>query len=365
MKRPVRVIYVEGGGYRDYFSALYGLINGLHGLGLVREAAPPAAPDSSDSLALWRWLSRSQGKGGELEFPEDGFYSADWSESAMQAAGRAVAERVSAGKGADLVLALGTRAGLELAVAGLPVPVMSLSTVDPEGAGIAPRQGAEGPANLHVFVRRDRIPAQLRFFSSVFGFRRLGVPLEASELGRLSMGWPTVERTAAELGFEAVPCLARMERPDREAALRALVGCLERLSLETDAVYLTVNNGMLKSRMGEILAPVIRKGLPSFSQEGSEDVRAGVLLSAGQDDFADIGLFEAKALSGIIGGARPSAVPGLYRAHASVALNLTTALRIGWNPPFAILVDADRVYRGMGGPENGRIPGPAPLAALR
>jgi ABC-type uncharacterized transport system substrate-binding protein len=332
---------------------LSGLVRGLHSLGLVKDGNPPAKPDSTDTLELWRWLSRTQGAGGLLEFPEDGFYSAGWSPRGRAEVRRAVSERV-AGKGdVDLILAFGTRAGLDYAAESPGVPVMSMSAIDPEGAGFAREGGgpdAERPW-AHVFVKRDRIPAQLSLFHGTFKFRRLGVPVEEDpEAGRLSMAWPAIEKTASELGFETVPCYASMEIPDRDAAFRNLMDCLEFLSRESDAIYLTVNNGMLRSRMGEILAPIAEAGLPSFSQEGSEAVRAGVLMSAGQDDYDDIGLFEARALREIVYGGVPGEIPGVYKAHASVAINLTMALRIGWNPPFEILVAADRIYQGMAEP---------------
>jgi hypothetical protein len=352
--KPFRVIYVEGGSYADYYLTLAGLVRGLHALGLVRDGNPPVKPDSTDTMELWQWLSGVQGTEGILEFPEDGFYSAGWSEVGRDKVRRGVAERIRDRGDVDLILAFGTRAGLDFVLDDPGVPVMSLSAIDPEGAGFAAGDGAEGRPQrpwAHVFVKRDRIPAQLSLFHGTFRFGRLGVPVEEDpQSGRLSMAWPAIEQTAAALGFTAVPCYASMEIPDRDAAFRNLMECLEILSRETEAIYLTVNNGMLRSRMGEILAPMAEAGIPSFSQEGSEAVRAGVLMSAGQDDYDDIGLFEARALREILNGGTPGEIPGIYRAHASVAINLTMALRIGWNPPFEILVAADRIYQGMAEP---------------
>jgi hypothetical protein len=352
VKRPFRVIYVEGGSYEDYYLTLSGLVRGLHTLGLVRDGRPPVKPDSTDTLELWQWLSRTQGTEELLEFPEDGFYSAGWSMVGRDKVKRAVTERVRDRGDVDLILAFGTRAGLDFVLDNPGVPVMSLSAIDPEGAGFAPGdENAVSRPWAHVFVKRDRIPAQLSLFHGTFGFGRLGVPVEEDpEAGRLSMAWPAIEEAATELGFRIVPCYAAMEVPDRDEANRNLMECLEYLSRESDAIYLTVNNGMLRSRMGEILAPISEAGLPSFSQEGSEAVRSGVLMSAGQDDYDDIGLFEARALREILYGATPGKIPGIYRAHASVAINLTMALRIGWNPPFEILVAADRIYQGMAEP---------------
>jgi ABC-type uncharacterized transport system substrate-binding protein len=351
VRKPFRIIYVEGGSYAEYYLTLAGLVRGLHALGMVEDGDPPLKPDSTDTLELWSWISRSQGEGAPLEFLEDGFYSAGWSTEGRDKVRRSVADRVARRGDVDLILAFGTRAGLDFALEDLGVPVMSLATIDPEGSGFAPQPDGPPRPWAHVFVRRDRIPAQLSLFHGTFNFRRLGVPVEDDrEAGRLSMAWPAIEKAATRLGFETVPCYASMEIPDRDLAFRNLMGCLNRLTRETDAIYLTVNNGMLRSRMGEILSPIAEAGIPSFSQEGSEAVRAGVLMSAGQDDYDDIGLFEARALREIVYGAVPGEIPGIYRAHASVSINLTMALRIGWNPPFEILVAADQIYQGMAEP---------------
>jgi hypothetical protein len=365
VKSPFRVIYVEGWHYPDYYRTLEGLVRGLQTLGLVRPGELPEEPDAADTGSLWAWLSRLQGEGGGLVFPADGHYSAGRSGRGRAEVRREVLARIRERGDVDLILAFGTGAGLDFVAPDVPVPVMSLAATDPVGAGIVGEggEGGEGGggveggggsrrpgAGAHVFVKRDRIPAQLAMFHRAFGFRRLGVPLALDLEGRLAMGWPAIERAARELGFETAPCRAGLEGPDREAAFRNLRGCLEDLAGRADAVYLTINPGMIRSRLGELLAPLAEAGLPTFSQEGADDVREGVLMSAGQDDYAEIGLFEARALAAIASGKPPGSVPQVYRAPATVALNLAMAQRIGWAPPFAMLVEADRLYQVMAEP---------------
>ncbi|MDR2456148.1 MAG: ABC transporter substrate-binding protein, partial [Deltaproteobacteria bacterium] len=249
---PWRVIYVEAGPYRDYVMNLAGLAKGLAELGLIENGAVPE-PEGQEAWPTWLWLSENAG-GDSLVFEKEGFYSADWDEARYPDLKREILERLKS-READLVLAFGTAAGLMTATSEHDVPVMSITVTDPVAAGISQTPERSGLDHVHVQVEVDRVRRQLSMFHSVLGFSVLGVPYDATETGQSTMGVESIERTAKELGIRLVSCEASLELPSAEDSLKNLIPCLERLSQESQAIYLTVSNAMVESEMESILAP--------------------------------------------------------------------------------------------------------------
>ena len=344
---PWRVIYVEGGPYRDFVMNLVGLARGLEELGLIEDGAVPI-PQSEDASGVWGYLSERAG-GDRLVFLADGFYSGGWDDEKLEEIGAGILERLQSGQ-VDLVLALGTQAGLMMATEAHRVPTLSITATDPVTAGISKTAERSGLPHVHVQVEAGRIERQLAMFHNLIGFRTLGVPLDSTAAGMATMGEPTIRRVARERGFELVECRADLKVPSVEESLGNLLGCLESLSQESDAVYLTVSNAMVADRLGEILAPLTARGLPTFSQKGAVETRLGVLMSMAEDDFINSGRFEAEVVRDVLSGRLPGDVGQIYLPPLTMALNFDTAMAIGWDPPFELLAMVDEIVVRKGGP---------------
>jgi ABC-type uncharacterized transport system substrate-binding protein len=340
-KRGFRIIYVEAGPYRDYALNLASLAMGLAELGLIASPDVPA-PEGEDAELIWRWLSEKSG-GDKLVFLKDGFYSAAWDDKRYPALKRAILTRLRSGE-VDLVLAFGTVAGLAMATDEHNVPVMSITATDPIAAGISKTVERSGLDHVHVQVEVDKIKRQLGMFHQFFGFEVLGVPYDATDSGRATIGVESIERSAMELGFSVLPCVAQLELPSAEESQKNLAECLKLLSEKCDAIYLTASNGAAESALKTLLAPVMAKKLPTFSQKGPSDTERGVLMSLAEDDFATSGRFEAKILKAILEGEKPGSLKQTYVPPLTIALNFQTALDIGWNPPFELLSVVDELY---------------------
>ncbi len=341
-----RLIYVEGGHFKDYYLTLAGLAHGLEELGLIADGRVPAAEDSEDARPLWEWLAANAG-GGRLEFLADGYYSANWDEAERARIKAAVLERIRERGDVDLILAFGTAAGQDLATAEHRVPVMSLVVTSAVASGISRTNLDSGLDHVHVQVEADRLERQVRIFYDLFKFKRLGVPMDSSPQGRASLGLEAIEDMARELNFTVVPCVRDLEIGDAGRSVRNLRECLEILSRDSDAVFLTFNNGMRPGHMDELLAPIVKYRRPSFSQSGPDETALGVLVSLGQDDYEAAGLFEARALREIVDGKKPRDVYQIFDSPLTLAVNLAMARAIGWNPPFEVLVTADELYQSL------------------
>jgi len=110
-------------------------------------------------------------------------------------------------------------------------------------------------------------------------------------------------------------------------------------------LFITYNSVKQSEAMGDILRPLLEARLPTFSQNGVNEVKSGVLLGMSQSDFRVEGKFAAEAIANIIKGATPRSQQKAYEEPLSLAVNLRTALLIGWNPPLAVLSAVDEFFQ--------------------
>lgn len=339
-----RVAYIEGGPYTDYQQILAGTVRGLARLGIIPDGNVPVPQNSESTREMWQWLA-DHASGGRLQFIADGYYSADWNPDRRTANRDALLKRLREKGDVDMVFAFGTWAGLDTANDQHKVPTFSMSVTDAVGAGIVKSVQDSGFDHVHAQLEPGRYERQLAVFHDVFHFKRLGVPFDDSPEGRASIAMPVIEKSARELGFTIVPCPTRLDVPDLDLAFDNLRQCVETLSTTSDAIYLTTNTGMQGKRMVELLQPVIRAGIPTFSQSGPEETKLGVLLSLAQASFDDVGMFEAEAVSRVLSGAKPREVSQVFEGPLGLAINLRMAMLIGWNPPFEILAAVDEIHQ--------------------
>jgi ABC-type uncharacterized transport system substrate-binding protein len=304
---------------------------------------PPPKEALADSHSVWLWLSQNAG-GDRLIFDPLDFYSADWNDEKLPQIKRNVLDRAASGE-IDLILAFGTAASLLFASDEHKTPTLSITATDPVAAGISKTAEKSGFSHVHVQVQTDKIERQLSIFYNVFGFKTLGVPYDPADDGA-AMGLPTILRVASQLGFKLNLCPAELEIDDANEAFNNLLGCLNRLSQDSEAVYLTVSNGMSEANMPKILAPMMANRRPTFSQRGPAETRLGVLMSLAEDDFLSSGQFEAEVINEILAGRSPGDINQIYVAPLTMALNVKTAMAIGWDPPFKVLAAVDELYVG-------------------
>ena len=140
--QPLRVIYVEAGPLDEYRQTLQGLAHTLH-LADRLTAQPPVLTSADDARSLWRWLGKHTD--GKLQFLEDGFYSAQWDDNALDEVRLAVQRRLESRGDVDVILAFGTRAGKIMASLPTNASVIVTSATNAVESGIVRSRGACQP----------------------------------------------------------------------------------------------------------------------------------------------------------------------------------------------------------------------------
>ena len=340
--RKWRLGYYDGGNYSEYPRTLRAMVEGLQKLGWL---TLPPIPADLDSHQMWQFIA-ANAKSSTLQFVEDAWWQAGNFDAAQRPVMRAAIEqRIKDKHDIDLIIAMGTWAGQDMATLGAPVPTIVGSTSDPVGSGIIKSDQDSGMDNLFARVQPDRYQRQVRLFHQIVPFKTLGLVYEDSPEGRTYAAVSAVEQVAKEDNFKIVSCNAPATNIDAAQATLNAVDCYRKLSTQVDAMYITVQRGLTPDAVTQV-ADILRQAkVPSFAMLGSDQVRAGLLMSLAQASYSYVGLFYAETIARIFNGAKPRQLSQIWVDPAKIAINLATARAIGFDPPVDILLAADEVYQ--------------------
>lgn len=339
-----RIGYLEGGPFPDYQMNLIAIVKGLMELGWIEKMNIPSQQDPKDTKALWQWLANDINS-EYIEFVADAYWSANWGDSLRKEIQQTVLTRLTETGDIDLMLALGTWAGQDLANDKHTVPTVAASVADALEANIIKSIDDSGYDHLHAKIDPTRNKRQLQLFHDIINFSRLGVVYENSTEGRSYAAINDVEIVAKERKFQVIPCYANFSNNTLDAAQKEVIDCYIQLAESVDAIYITRHRGLTPEVVEKIMVPLNRKRLKTFSQQGSRDVKLGVLLSIALATHKYVGNFYAETIAKIFNGALPRHLPQLFEEPPKIAINIKTANLIKFDPPIELFGIADEIYQ--------------------
>jgi ABC-type uncharacterized transport system substrate-binding protein len=338
-----RIAYYEGGPYTDYQQVFTETVRGLMKLGWIETAELPKQ-NGEENKILWDWLA-TKAKSQYLDFPKDAFYSGEWVNKTRQQVVSQLMKRLTEVGDIDLLIAVGTMAGQDFANNKHKTPTLVLTASDPISAGIIKSVEDSGFEHVHATIDPKRYERQVRIFHEIIGFKKLGMMFEDSVNGRAFSAVDLAEKVAKERSFEIVKCYTLDESIDNQQTREeSVTKCFNELIKKTDAIYITQQSGV-----NEVTIPVLVKiandhHIPTFSQAGSAEVKAGLLLSLSQAGFKYVGEFEAQTIAKVLNGTKPNQIVQLFEEPPKIAINLKTAEIIGFNPPILLLGATDEIF---------------------
>lgn len=338
-----RIGYYEGGPWRDYQSELLSLVDGLAALGWLEAGPQPTPPNNQDTAGIWSWLSTAV-QSDYLTFVPEAYWSANWEDNRREANRTAAIETLQAEE-LDLVIAMGTWAGLDLANDLHSVPTIVMSTSNPIEAGIIPGPEDSGHPHVHARCDPEEQIREIRTFHDIIGFNRIGVIYDYGvEDSRVYAAVPELETVAAEKGFHIISCDAQEYNLPQERLEAGVLACLETLAPQIDAFYISAHQGMAVDAMPGLFKPLFNHNVPVLAPEGQGLVERGAMLSVARGDTTAIGLFQATILAEVLNGARPGDLNQVFEEPKRIAVNLETARRIGYDLPPGLVKSANQVF---------------------
>jgi len=349
--QKIRMGYLEGGPYLNYHQSLVSFVNGLVKLGWLETPHLPDFSDPPRTHELWKWLV-SHSKSDHLVFVKDGFYTNNWDKTLRAKTRSKVLTRLDGNPDFDFMIAMGTWAGQDLVNEKNQVPTMVFSSSEPLKSKIVKGTEYSGFENLHARTDPFRYQRQLRLFHDLIGFKKLGVAYEDSPDGKTYAAIDDIRKVGQERGFEVLECFTINATPDIATANASVKRCYQELAENVDALYITHQTGVNEKNMPELMAPLLKNGIPTFSQPGLRVVELGALMSVAPDSPEYVGNFHAQTAGKIFNGAKAGDLPMVYEEPSKLSLNLETAGHIGYTPPVEVLVAADKLIKSTSRPKG-------------
>lgn len=343
-----RIGYYEGGPWLDYQESLRVTVKGLMDLGWIEKMPFPDPPrsDRPSSQILWNWLSSSI-RSQYIEFVPEAFWSADWNEEKRAYVKEDCIRHLQNGF-VDLILAMGTWAGKDLANSRHSVPTVVMSTTDAVQSGIIKSAEDSGLDHLHARCDPTRHYRQIRLFHDIFQFKTIGVVYNENDPdGRVLSHLDKLVKIGEERGFTVVPCSAPNSLQSLQTALQEYRMCVGRLAPQVDVFYLSDMRGTEPDFLWETIQPLIQYKVPTWSARGSKLVERGALISVARENFEFLAPFYSSVIARIFNGEKPRDIPQIVKEQMRLAINLKTAELIGYSVPQNVLKVANILYEDI------------------
>ena len=339
--RPAGVILVTSGSDVRFRRILLKTLQSLRRMGIILFAPGDDAESRTGTADIWGACAFAL-QGPSLRFLPDGHYSYDFNPERRRRISALVTERVLDANDVDLVLALGNEAAFDMARHIHDIPVLALASSSPVESSLVLSAEDSGQQNFHCVVEKDYYRRQVRLFHSVIRFGNLGLIADASRPEEA--GVREIEKATVNLGSGLEIAVWESAGLTQEESFLNLLAALEKLlKAGCDAVMLP--RFQCSSDDFRRLTDLLRRyHVPSFSLDGTEAVERGILMSCGDSDLAALGRFEASVIARVLEGTPPREIPQVFRPSSGLAVNLKSAMEIGWTPSFAILTTAEKAF---------------------
>lgn len=342
-----RIGYIESGPRDTYYASLVATVESLIKLGWLSDNPIPPSKDGKRTDQLWLWLA-TKIDSQYIEFVKEAYWSkiAEPTEKAQVKAELLAYQRK---KGLDLIIAMGTPAGLLIremsdnATEPYTIPTIIGSTTDAVGAGIVKSAENSGYDHLLAKVDPDRFITQLQLFYSIFRFKKLGVVYDPEKPS--TAGFSDVEKVAKDKGFALVTCHAKDGAKDEiTLSEQELINCYEQLTPKIDAMYVTGLSGLTLNSLPDLIAPLNQYRVPSFVQLGTQFVEHGMLMTVSTLGYGYLGDFYAETIAKVFNGAKLGELTQILPSKFTFTINLKTAKELGISLPIEAIGAADELY---------------------
>ena len=151
----------------------------------------------------------------------------------------------------------------------------------------------------------------------------------------------TVEKIAADQGFELNRCEVLDTTDEREKSRESCLSCYRELAADSDAVFITAL--LYADEEIDALAALLKKEkiYYSYSFFGSEHVKKGILLGASAEAaYERHGRHYAANIIEVLSGTRPGDLAQVVELPFVISINRSTAEAIGYDIPQSIITIA-------------------------
>jgi len=317
---------------------LKGMLLKFQSMGYIDESIDfSKAPEDFDGL--YDYLLK-QDIGDYISFDKELYYldtSSDNSELIKK-----LTQKVDSGD-IDVIACTGTSPGVFLKELDLDVPFLVGMASDPVASGIIESSINTGDENIWALVEPNPMKRQFIAYHDLFNFKNFGILYLKEYEDILFIN--SYEEAAEELGVKFTKAWvneADWDRSDYPELLKKKVR--ELVNKGIDAFMISI--AVLPDDDASLLSSILEEeGIPYLVTDGNYIVETGGLFCIGCYDYEGYGNMEAMVMSDIFHGEKAGDQPCVYVSSPVLALNLSTAKKIGMKTEFTFLQTLDLVYK--------------------
>ena len=338
--------YCEGESYYEFDYALYNLIYGLEEYGLIKDL-PEGMPIEANSRAIWEWICSQNQEGWDVRFIEDAYFSLTDSEYGQMEEAEIVEyiDQKVTKSGVGLMISMGTTAGLTTKALPSEIAMMCFAAADPVKSGIVANAQQSATPNVWAQIDSDGFKRTIKVMNDIFQPKKIGTVYANSEDAYIYSGVDVLDEFGEENNIEIIREFVEDPETNEEydSYLDNLMKAYAKLAKEIDLFVLTtslVDGDDFK----DILKPFYDAMVPVYSINSTDDVKFGALLAAESSDYKNVGRFGADMIKRYINGEKLETLPQIYQTAPFLVVNYDVARKIGYKPPFNLLLSANKIY---------------------
>lgn len=340
-----KIGYLQGGKAQRFELTLRNFIDNMAKLGWLEPVDWSGLPKSATAENAWNYLAENM-QSKYLRISKRHFWNYDWSLVKRRENRKDILKQLGR-KEIDLMLAMGTWAGQDLANRMHKVPVMFLESSFPIARKLY--KNARIPEHLYLPRYPEFLLRQVRLFRNLTKFKTLGVVYVASSEGRHRAGLELLKHLSRQEKFKLV--VARIlprKKLDSEKLLKEYIEAHEKIASKVDAMWVTTGFVNKPGTAAKVLAPLLKYKVPTWSPHGRQGVKHGVIFGVVScpDNWAK---YHAYAAARILNGAKPVNQGIDMPVDNQLVINCAAASNINFKIPKNLLAVAKESYLGITG----------------
>lgn len=338
--------YCESDPYVEFDTQLYYLLLGMEEYGLIRGISDKIESDMT-AAEMWGIAAGSDDHAWKISFSGDVYVSLIEKKysSLSEADQSALIDGMIEDAGVNLMLTMGTSAGLAIAALESGVPLINFVAADPFKSGIVNNTATSEITNRWAHVDVDAFGRTIQVMDDVFHPDSVGVVYADNSEAYIYSGADVLDEFCREHGITVYKQFVNDEFDDDmyENYVQEMHDAHSALADKVD-VYILTTSLLDAEDFAYALEPLFEAKVPVYSINSSYDVECGALLAAEASDFPNIGRFGADTIRRYIGGEPLETLPQIYQTAPFLVINYDTARLIGYKPTFEMLLSASKIY---------------------
>lgn len=277
-------------------------------------------------------LQSLAGSAIKVSYPSQLQTNGDWSVGTVQKA----LDKAIANPSTDIVVMMGVIGSSLTAKLNPKVPVLAPFIIDRELQQFPiTAKGTSGVKNLHYLSIKRNIRSEILQFQKATESKHMALLAEPRVLSAIPAAQQTLDQLAKNLGFKFSVVSTN---PSASETLAAIPN-------DTDAVFVLPLMTYNPSELQQLIDGLNNRRLPSYGTTGRSLVEQGMLMGAALVPPPErIARQLAIDISDIIRGRDAGNLPVAFDSDNQLVVNLETARKINYSPPFEVLFEAELLH---------------------